>query len=74
LLFPTFYCETISWAGLVARRWLRLTWHMFKLSAKQHDRYTAQFEFVYYTVMTIGMLVMKTLRSRTCRLRRALGC
>ena len=40
---------------------------MFKLSVKQHDRYTA--ELVYHTVMTIGMLVMKTLRSRTRRLR-----
>jgi len=44
---------------------------MFKLSVKQHDRYTA--ELVYHTVMTIGMLVMKTLRSRTRRLRGAPG-
>jgi len=72
LLFPTFICETISWAGVVAdRRWLKVAWHMFELSVKQHDRYTAQ--FVYYTVMTIGMLMMKTLRGQTRRLRAVRG-
>ena len=52
-------------------RWLILGLAMFKLSVKQHDRYTA--ELVYHTVMTIGMLVMKTFRSRTRRLWGAFG-
>jgi len=38
-------------------------WRMLKLSVQRHDRYTAV--FVYHTLMTIGMHVMKALRSRT---------
>ena len=60
-----------AWPILVAeRRWLKLACHMLRLSVKQHDRYTAQ--FVYHTVITIGMLAMKSLRSGTRRLRCAL--
>jgi glycosyltransferase involved in cell wall biosynthesis len=60
-----------AWPVLVAeRRWLKLAWHMLRLSVKQHDRYTA--EFVYHTVMTIGMLGMQNLRRGTRRLRSAL--
>jgi glycosyltransferase involved in cell wall biosynthesis len=56
-----------AWSGLVDdHRWLKLAWHMFKLSVKQHDRYTAL--FAYYTLMKIGMLGMKSLRGRTRRL------
>jgi glycosyltransferase involved in cell wall biosynthesis len=60
-----------AWSGLVDdQRWFKLAWHMFKLSVKQHDRYTAL--FAYYTVMKIGMLGMKNLRSRTRQLATAL--
>lgn len=60
-----------AWPGLVTdRRWLKLAWHMLKLSVKQHDPYTA--EFVYHTIMTIGMLCMKRIRNGTRRLRSAL--
>ena len=52
-----------AWPRLVAdRRWLKLTWHMIRLSALQHDRYTAR--FVYYTLMSIAQLTMKAVRSR----------
>jgi glycosyltransferase involved in cell wall biosynthesis len=52
-----------AWPRLVAdRRWLKLTWHMIRLSALQHDRYTAR--FVYYTLMSIAQLAMKGVRSR----------
>jgi glycosyltransferase involved in cell wall biosynthesis len=61
-----------AWSRLVdERQWPKLAWHMFKLSVRQHDRYTAL--FVYYTLMTIGMLTMKNLRRRTRQLRGALG-
>jgi len=61
-----------AWPVLVAdRRWLKLACHMFKLSVQQRDRYTAQ--FVYHTIVTIGMLGMQNVRSVTHRLRGALG-
>ena len=52
-----------AWPRLVAdRRWSKLAWHMIRLSALQHDRYTAR--FVYYTLMSIAQLGMKAVRSR----------
>jgi glycosyltransferase involved in cell wall biosynthesis len=52
-----------AWPRLVSdRRWLKLAWHMTRLSALQHDRYTAR--FVYYTLMSIAQLGMKAVRSR----------
>ena len=52
-----------AWPRLVAdRRWSKLAWHMIRLSAIQHDRYTAR--FVYYTLMSIAQLGMKAVRSR----------
>jgi glycosyltransferase involved in cell wall biosynthesis len=55
-----------AWSGLVTdRRWLKLGGHMLRLSVKQRDLYTAQ--FIYYTLMTIGMLCMKTLQARWLR-------
>jgi glycosyltransferase involved in cell wall biosynthesis len=52
-----------AWPRLVSdRRWLKLAWHMLRLSAFQHDRYTAR--FVYYTLMSIAQLGMKTVKSR----------
>jgi glycosyltransferase involved in cell wall biosynthesis len=51
------------WPRLVSdRHWLKLVWHMIRLSALQHDRYTAR--FVYYTLMSIAQLGMKAVRSR----------
>jgi len=52
-----------AWPRLVAdRRWSKLAWHMIRLSALQHDRYTAR--FVYYTLMSVAQLGMKAVRSR----------
>jgi glycosyltransferase involved in cell wall biosynthesis len=60
------------WSGLAAdRRWLKLGFHMLKLAVKRRDRYTTT--FVYHTLMTIGMLTMKSLRERTRWVRSALG-
>ena len=61
-----------AWAGLLAdRRWLKLAWHMLRISIRDHDRYTA--EFVYHTTMTIGMMIMRTLRQRRDLLIRRFG-
>jgi glycosyltransferase involved in cell wall biosynthesis len=52
-----------AWPRLVSdRRWSKLAWHMLRLSALQHDRYTAR--FVYYTLMSIAQLGMKMVKSR----------
>ena len=52
-----------AWPRLVSDRcWFKLAWHMMRLFALQHDRYTAR--FVYYTLMSIVQLGMKAVRSR----------
>jgi len=52
-----------AWPRLVTdRRWSKLAWHMIRLSALQHDRYTTR--FVYYTLMSIAQLAMRAVRSR----------
>jgi glycosyltransferase involved in cell wall biosynthesis len=61
-----------AWTALEAdRRWFKLAWRIFKLSVTHRDPYTA--DWAYHTARRSGMAIMKRWRSRTRRLRDALG-
>jgi glycosyltransferase involved in cell wall biosynthesis len=52
-----------AWQGLLDdERWIKLGWHMLKLSIKQHDGYTAL--WIYYTVMKIARHVKRMMRQK----------